>query len=188
MNDNRVENLFDEYALRHTRGEQPDVRDYLDRAGNDRDALGRMIDRYLESAPARQPSDEEIVLMQARLQHEPPILVLRQRRKLGRRAVVSALIGALGLDAGKREKVAGYYHELEVGLLDPTGVSKAVWQALNDLYAANVEALARIREGYAGPSQAVYLRAEETVPHELAVAPAPTEPLDEVDRLFTGGN
>jgi hypothetical protein len=188
MSENRVEILFDEYALRHARGERPDVRDYLDRAGNDRDMLGRMIDRFLETAPARQPFDEEIVLMQARLQHEPPILVLRQRRKLGRRAVVSALIGALGLDAGKREKVAGYYHELEVGLLDPTRVSRAVWQALDDVYAANVEALARIREGYAEPSQAVYLRAEETVHHALAVAPPSAEPPDEVDRLFTGGN
>ena len=116
------------------------------------------------------------MLIQARLQHEPPILLLRQRRKLGRRAVVSGLVGALGLDAGKREKVASYYHELEVGLLDPAGVSGAVWQALNDLYSANVEALARIRERYAEPSQAVYLRAEDTVHQAMAIVPPPAEP------------
>lgn len=185
MTEVSVELLFDEFALRHARGERPDVREYLERAGAEREELGRLIDRYLEVAPAREPTEEEIVLMQARLEHEPPILLLRQRRKLGRRAVVDTLIDALGLDPTKREKVAGYYHELEVGLLDPTGVDGSVWRTLGDVLTANVEALAGVREGLLPAPQAVYLRSEEAGPAPAGPEqPSPAE-RDEIDRLFT---
>jgi hypothetical protein len=77
------------------RGERPDVLEYLDRAGDDRDALADLIDRFLEAVPARSPSEEEVVLMEARLSSEPPILVLRRRRALARDAVVDAPVRAL---------------------------------------------------------------------------------------------
>ncbi len=187
MSGDRVELLFDEYALRHARGERPDVTDFLERAGDEREALGRLIDCFLETAPVLGASEEEIVIMQALVQQEPPVLVLRRRRKLGRSAVVSALIDSLHLDPGKHEKVAGYYHELEVGLLDPAGVGRAVWQALAELYSANVERLARTREGGAGSTGVVYLRAERTAVAPVSVAAEPSEPPDEIDRLFTAG-
>ena len=68
--------------------------------------------------------------------------MLRLRRKLTRDAVVDALVARLGLDPAKREKVDGYYHELEVGLLDPEPVDRSVWDVLADVLKANVRALA----------------------------------------------
>ena len=69
---------------------------------------------------------------------EPPLLLLRKRRKLRRDAVIAALMTALQLDPAKREKVAGYYHELETGLLDPEGVDRTVWAALGEFLRARL--------------------------------------------------
>jgi len=122
MSEARMELLFDEFATRYKRGERPDVGEYLERAGLERGDLGRLIDRFLEAVPAREPTPEEIVLMQAQLEQQPPILLLRLRRKLSRDAVVSALVTTLGVDPAKSKKVGGYYHRLETGLLDPNRV------------------------------------------------------------------
>jgi hypothetical protein len=184
-----VEQLFDEYALRYVRGERPDVRDYLDRAGAEREALGRMLDRFLQSVPAQEPSEEDVVLLRARVEQEPPLLLLRLRRKLTRDAVVDALVGALGLDPAKREKVDGYYHRLETGLLDPGGVSTSVWGALEGFLHANVRALASPILPPPSPPAAVYHRqpAMEAQGIDHAIADSPLKP-DEIDRLFTAGS
>jgi hypothetical protein len=183
--------LFDEFAVRHARGEAPDVREYLARAGSERDELGRLIDRYLQTAPTRRATEEETVLMQARIAQEPPLLVLRRRRRLGRHAVVDGLVRLLGLDAAKEDKVARYYHELEVGLLDATRVNRRVWACLRDLLGADVESLlARPRrpEPPATATAVAYLRASDLTLNEVhAPAAAAREEPDEVDRLFTGG-
>jgi hypothetical protein len=183
--------LFDEFALRHARGEGPDVREYLTRAGMERDELGRMIDRYLQAAPARRATEEETVLMQARIAQEPPLLVLRQRRKLGRQAVVDGLVALLRIDTAKADKVSRYYHELEVGLLDAARVNRRVWSALRDLLGADVESLVARPLRPEPPTAAAaiaYLRASDL---SLSETPAPTpstpEEPDEIDRLFTGG-
>lgn len=195
-----VVTLFDEYATRYLRGEQPDAREYLERAseGAERGDLAGLLDRFLEAAPARAPSEEEIVLMEARLEQEPPILVLRRRRKLTREAVVSALVGRLGLDPAKRGKVGGYYHELETGLLDPAPVDLRVWDALADLLKANVRGLAGLRPEPPAAFELAYRREPGEMPAPLlesvvaaAGAPEPAEPEhpagpDEVDRLFRG--
>jgi hypothetical protein len=76
----RVETLFDEYATRYLRGERPDVREYLERAGVERDSLGALLDRFLQGVPAREPSAEEVVVMRARVEQQPPLLVLRLLR------------------------------------------------------------------------------------------------------------
>lgn len=187
MSEASVETIFDEFAVAYRRGEGPDVSEYLERAGGDRDALAGLIDRFLQAVPAREPSEEEVVLMQARLDHEAPLLVLRRRRKLGRQAVVDTLLRALGLDPAKREKVAGYYHELETGLLDPAPVDRSVWEALSDLLRANTRALAG--PGSPPPTAAVAYRRFDAdfVLEERAAPPVPLdEGPDEVDRLFTG--
>ena len=187
-----VDLLFDEFAVRHARGEAPDVRDYLSRAGDERDDLGRMIDRYLAGAPPRQPSEEEVVLLQSRIAQEPPLLVLRQRRKLGRQAVVDGLVKMLSLDVKQRDKVARYYHELEVGLLDPVGVSARVWDTLRRLLGGDAERLAVAPRptGASAGVAAAYLRTSDARSlSELEAAPpaAAREEPDEIDRLFTGG-
>jgi len=187
-----VETLFDEFATRYLRGEQPDVRDYLARAGPESEDLARMLDRFLQAAPAREPTEEEVVLLQARLEQEPPLLLLRRRRKLTRAAVVDALVGLLGLDAAKSGKVRRYYSDLEVGVLDPRPVDGRVWEALGSVLQANVRAVAALRpEPPAAPALA-YMREPTVLQAKLSMAeaaPAPRadEAPDEIDRLFTAG-
>ncbi len=187
-----MELLFDEFATRYLRGERPDVGEYLERAGPEREELGRLLDRFLEAVPARATSEEDVVLMQARLEAEPPLLVLRLRRKLSREAVVSALMTALGLDPAKSDKVGGYYHDLEVGNLDPRGVDRSVWDVLADVFKANARGLAGVRpEPPAAPAVA-YMREPTGLQAKLESAAAPSaepEPAesDEIDRLFTAG-
>ena len=188
-----TETLFDEFALRYRRGERPDVAEYLAQAaeGQNRDDLAGLIDRFLQAVPARPPSEEEVVLMRARLGNEPPLLALRVRRKLSRAAVVDAVIARLGLDTAKRDKVARYYHELETGLLDPDPVSPRLWDTLSDFLAANVRALAGVRPT-PPPAPAFHRGGGMEILASLSTAEpidemraAPEEP-DEIDMLFTG--
>lgn len=182
-----VETLFDEFATRYLRGEQPDVREYLERAGpDDRDDLGRMLDRFLQAAPARASSEEDVVLMQARLEAAPPLLVLRLRRGLRVDTVTDALLGALGIDPGKRRKVKTYYQRLETGLLDPTGVDTSVWGALGEFLHANARALAG--SGFRPPALEVVYHRDADYAAAPAVIPthAAESEWDEVDEFFLG--
>jgi hypothetical protein len=188
MSEAQVETLFDEFATRYLRGERPDVREYLERAGAERDSLGALLDRFLEAVPAREPSEEEVVLLQARLEQQPPVLVLRLRRKLRREAIVAALVERLRLDPAKSRKVAGYYADLEVGVLDPEPVDRRVWDVLADVLEANVRALAGHRPEPIAAAPAYRVADADFVLRELAVPPdQPDEARDEIDRLFTGG-
>jgi len=205
MSEPTVERLFDEFARAYLRGESPDVPAYLERAGSGRDDLGELIDRFLQAVPAQPATEEEIVLMQSRLEQEPPLLVLRRRRGLSRAAVVDALVSTLGLDRKKRDKVAGYYHELEIGLLDPKPVSAKVWTALGEFLQANVRLLAGLRPPPLGVAKPHYRRADRDLGAlysieevrtfvfdtkiESVFSPVPAEPppvRDEIDELFTG--
>ncbi len=185
-----MELLFDDFATRYLRGERPDVGEYLERAGPEREELGRLLDRFLEAGPARATSEEEVVLMQARLEQQPPILLLRLRRKLSREAVVDALVGQLRLDPGKSDKVGGYYHDLEVGNLHPEPVDRRVWNVLAVVLKANVRALAVFRPESPGLAASAYKREPTGMQAKLDHAPeAPpkAEEPDEIDRLFTAG-
>jgi hypothetical protein len=187
MSEHSLGQLFDEFAQAYLRGESPNVTSYLARAGAERDDLGDMIDRFLQAVPAQAPTEEEAVLMQARLEHEPPLMLLRIRRRLSREAVVDALLRTLGVDPGNREKVDGYYHQLETGLLDPEPVDRTVWDVLSDLLRANTRALAVTRPMPPAATTAYRRFDADFVLEERA---APTVPVDEgrdeVDRLFTG--
>ena len=185
--------LFDEFATAYRHGEAPDVLVYLERAGDDADALANLIDRFLQAVPARAATEDEAVLASAAVDGHPPILELRVRRAVGRDAVVDALIRALGLDAAKRDKVDRYYHELEIGTLDPRGVDGSVWSTLGDLLKANVQWLARFRPPPPAAMGDAYLRLPDepaTWRAYAAATPAPgdmaAEEPDEIDRLFTG--
>lgn len=187
MSEHALEQLFDEFAQAYLRGESPDVQSYLARAGGERDDLGGMIDRFLQAVPAQAATEEETVLMQARLEQEPPLMLLRIRRKLSREAVVDALLRALSLDPAKREKVDGYYHQLETGLLDPEPVDRTVWEVLSDLLRANTRALALNRQPPPAAAPAFRRFDADFVLEERAVHAAPLEEeRDEVDTLFTG--
>jgi hypothetical protein len=176
--------LFDEFAARYARGEEPDVEEYLERAGRGRDSLGRLIDRYLQTAPARPPSAEELALLDARLERDPPLLALRLRRRQRVDDVVDALVSGLGLGADARAKVKVYYQKLEFGLLDPARVSDRVWAVLGERARALAE-----WEPAAVPAHGVLLRADLSVeslsaPESLEKEPPEETEPDEVDRLF----
>src|SRR4051812_41899160 len=74
--------LFDEYAASFARGERPDARAYLHRAGDERDELAILIERYLERVPPPAPDEDAIALASAWLASTPPLLELRTRRGL----------------------------------------------------------------------------------------------------------
>lgn len=180
--------LFDDFAARHARGERPDVRDYLERAGADADELTGLIDAFLRAAPAQDPAPETRAMMAAFAEGEPPLLRLRVERRLTRDAVVSALVKGLHLDSKKMPKVRRYYHELETGLLDQERVDGRVFAVLATTLGARVADLVASRPP---PFElgAMYLResSEDATP---ATAPSfaplerPHEEPDEVDLLF----
>ena len=178
--------LFDEFAARFARGERPDVREYLARARGGADELARLVDRFLAAAPAPEPDDDAVAMLEAWIEGEPPLLELRRRRGLRRAAVVEALVERLGLDRAKREKVAGYYHQLETGLLDPGRVDRRVLAALAETLRARGEDLLAW-PGRLPAAEPAYRRVPEAAPAPPRSPPAARpEDWDEVDELFLG--
>ena len=187
--------LFDDFAARFARGERPDARAYLARAGESADELGTLIDRFLERVPPPAASDDAITLAQEWVAGHSPLVGLRAARGLRREEVVDHLIAALGLDRAKREKVGGYYHELENGLLDWARVDRRVWEALAEKLKAHLGDLLAWRPRPLA-AEGAYLRAPEAgagsgALAELPVAfeqryESPREP-DEIDTLFGKG-
>jgi hypothetical protein len=176
-----VMTLFEEYAARFERGEQPDLRTYLERAGDDREELASLVDTWLVVAPAPEPDEEAVALTQAWIAGEPPLVALRARRGLRRAEIVDRIIEHFSLDPAKRQKVARYYHEVETGQLAP---SPRIRDALAAIF------------GRALPDWRVRPLDVQPAYHRVATqaAPAPAahaieaveEPRDEVDELFRG--
>jgi hypothetical protein len=198
-----VTQLFEEYAARYVRGERPEARLYVERAGAGGDELARLIDAYLQRAPVPAADDATRTMMAAWRAGEAPLVALRAQRGLKRDQVVDALMERLGLDRAKREKLKQRYHQLENGLLDPRRVDGSVWEALaetlrtraSDLVGWRPRPLAAegafLRVDAAAPLRAARPAPEEGAPIASAGAreaelgrlePEP-EP-DEVDRLF----
>lgn len=193
-----VDRLFDELAAAYVRGERPDLPAYLALAGDDADELARLIDAFLRVVPAPDPSDDDVAVMRARLEGEPGLLALRNRRARRVDDVVAELAERLQVD--DRARLKRYYQRLEGGLLDPHRVDQRVWDALRVLFTANVRNLVRPLVTGAGGSAMAYYRGaapREALPAQpmaapaaaaelqASVAPAPAE-RDELDRLFLG--
>ena len=187
--DDRVIKLFEDYAARVARGEEPDARDYLERAGPERAKLEALIEEYLLTAPLPEPSDDEVAAVEAFLKGETPLLELRRRRSLKREAVVARLVELLGLDPHRTAKVADYYHELEAGLLDTRRVDRLVFAALAEILRFPAEGTFawRPRQPEAPKAAAMY-RIDRLVAEPSAPPPPRprSEEWDEVDRLFRG--
>lgn len=182
--------LFDEFAARYARGERPDARDYLARAGDRRDELARMLDRFVTLCPPPEPDQEAVEAMRAWLAGEPPLKHLRTERRVTRDQVVDALVGGLDIDPGKHGKVAEYYHELESGLLEPARVDRRVFKLVAKTLRARVEDLLAW-PGRPLPAEPAYFRADvhgkPTAPQTPPLPPrGETGEWDEVDQLFRG--
>ena len=179
-----VDELFAEYAAAFGRGERPRAGDYLERAADERDELAAMIDRFLRAAPRGQATVEESALLAGWLQNEPPILELRRRQGIKRAEVVESLLAALGLKPTSRERLAGAYHELETGQLDPAGVDASVWGALGEILKANVRDLAAWNPPPLAAAPAFRASTRMRLESRLAIGQDPDAAGDEVDRLF----
>ncbi len=192
----RAELLFEDFAARYARGEHPDVRDYLERAGDERDDFAALVDGYLASTPARPPSPETLATFAELLPEDtetPPMLAARVRLGLRRSEVVRHLMRFRGLPPEREEKVARYYHELETGLLDPRGVQPLVWHHLAKIFGTGIRPLMLGRNEPPPVLVAAYYRLSDSVAdaERLAAPAAPaSEPAerDEVDALFTGAS
>jgi hypothetical protein len=210
-----VDRLFAEYIAEHAAGGDAAPHAFLDRAAAaDRPELTVLIDGFLSGAP-RQPftrgefagSGAEAVVDQIErslggMSGLWPALLpeLRHRAGLKRTELVGRLATALEV-TGRQEKVAGYYHEMEQGLLPAAGVSDRVLDALAGIVGSTVEALreagaALSAPGGPGPAAAGGTAfARQATPWEQPEAAAPLEPSqaepetepDDIDRLFRGG-
>jgi hypothetical protein len=194
-----VDRLFDEFAAAYVRGDQPDIGASLTLAGKDADELARLIDAFLRVAPAPEPRDDDVAVMQARLVGEPGLLALRKRRARKVDEVVSDL--AERLDVEDLPRLKRYYQRLEGGTLDPGPVDQRVWDALRDLFVTNVRAIVRPVTTRTGESAMAYYRRsgpagplEKRSPMILsmpsseppALSSAGKRERDELDRLFLG--
>jgi len=185
----RVRTLFDEFAARRARGEQPDVDAFLERAGDAAPELGRLIDALLTATPVPEPSAEQIATMAAWLEGEPALLALRTQRRARRAEVVNRLMVLLGLPARARERVAENYHRLETGLIDASRIDRRLRDALGEVLGARLEDLPlwpppppqveALLPRIAGP-----LAAGEPRDQTFELAEPPDPALTEVDRLF----
>ena len=180
--------LFEEYVDRFAGGERPDLRAYLERAGDQREELAQLVDRFLQWAEAPEPDEDAVAIAQAWIEGEAPLVALRVRRGLKRGTVVAALMERFGLAAGTREKVARRYHELETGQLDVGRADPALLEELAGLFKARIADLL-VWKPRPMSVEGTYFRAAE--PLTLQSMPAPAAPApepDEVDRLFLGAD
>jgi hypothetical protein len=206
-----VERLFSQYIAEHRAGGDADPSEYLARASPaQRRELSTLIDAYLVRAP-RQPFDEarfrgssaertvdeleRAIVGQAGLW--PALLPgLRDRAGLKRSELVERLANALGFGE-RRDKVAGYYHEMEQGLLPARGVSDRVLEALGQIVGESAEALREAGQSLrAAPppippaAPAAFARRAysdaEASGEPVAAQGIPAGEWDEVDELFRG--
>jgi hypothetical protein len=209
----RVDQLFQQFKAAFGSGEDADPVALLSEVeGDERAELSALIDAYLTRAPRRewdaeayrQSSAPEVVDALARdLRGQaglwPSMLPrLRARARIRRVDLVAELADRLGA-SGQREKVAGYYHEMEQGTLPADGVTDTVLDALGAIVGESRDALRRAGQAFgpgpeAGGPGALFARQaspsidalETERPASPGTADRTPEP-DEVDRLFTGG-
>jgi hypothetical protein len=180
-----LDELFAEFADAYARGERPDTRIFLDRAGAESGELATLIDRFLQGVPAPGAAPQDAALLAAWLGEEPPLLELRRRSGLRVDDVVAQLGDALQVDAARRPRLKWQYQRLEGGVLDPAGVAERVWQALAGILRAPARDLASAWSAAPAPAT-LYQRAAPARRRTEQQPPDPA-PDEEIDSLFAGG-
>jgi len=206
-----LERLFADYVAEHRAGGEADPLTYLDQAeGKERTELAALIDAYLARAPsapwdpdafagspAERLSDSVVEALEGVSGTWPVLLPrLRHRAQVKRGELVRRLAQSLGA-ADREEKVGTYYHEMERGLLESSGVSDRVLDVLGGIVGASAEFLRRAGEPLGGGGEprrgTVYARRstpDERYPEPGVREEAVTERAadwDDVDELFRGG-
>ena len=211
-----VRELLAEFVAAFDAGDSPDPNPLLERvSGAERQELAQLIDQHLMAAPRQAWDPDAYEASRAKVAVErvyesiegvsgtwPELLPqLRNRARIKRSELVARLAAALGAgtERARVEKVAGYYNQMEHGLLPADGVSARVIEALAEIVGTDAGTLRSAGRGAAasGGGEALafarkamldsdYLpSAEEIEGAPASPAPAPTR--DEIDELFTGG-
>lgn len=204
-----VDRLLADYIAEHRAGGEADPTEYLTRVSPaQRTELAALIDAYLANAPrqtfdqaaycgssAERTVDELDRAIAGQAGLWPALLPrLRDRAGLKRSQLVERLALALGV-ADRTEKVAGYYHEMEQGLLPADGVSDAVLDALGWIVGETAQALREAGralapgQGPAATPAAAFARRAQVEPaaHPTPGVEAPANgEWDEVDEMFRG--
>jgi transcriptional regulator with XRE-family HTH domain len=207
-----ADRLLDEFKAAFEAGREIDLEALLAGAPEaERQELGERIDSYLMNAPRRAWDADAYAASAARQSVErvweslegvsgtwPELLPrLRKAARIKRQELVRGLAERLGV-AGREEKVAAYYNEMEHGRLPAAGVSAKVIEALAAIVDADVELIRRAGRATAAPgAEAAALFARTAQPSEEqaeeAEAPGPADAeraeagRDEIDELFRGG-
>jgi hypothetical protein len=178
--------LFEEYVGAFAAGERPDLRAYLEQAGEGREELAALVDAFLVWAEPADPDEDAVAVAQAWLEGEAPLVALRVRRGIRRDDVVDAIVSRFKL-AKQRTKVERRYHELETGQIDPRKADPSLLEELAALLRTQVPDLLAWRPvplAAEGPFYRAAGQAQAKL--DVAVAPPSAAAPDEVDRLFLG--
>jgi transcriptional regulator with XRE-family HTH domain len=193
-------------------GRRPDVDDYVARvAPEERGELADELIAFLSFAPTPPYSDAALEAIRAepvvagalaapgeRGGLLPALLIrLRQRSSLSTPQLAGALVRALDLTGDRQGKTASYLERLERGELEPTRVSRRVFEALARVLGVPRDELEAAGDlGGWGPRPATMFRADDDAARavsrhldilaEALEAPG-GEGRDEVDDLFLGG-
>lgn len=203
-----ISQLVGEFIDAWNGGRRPDVAQFLSRAApEERDELAAQLEMWLELAPTpdydeptRQAIASDPVLMAAldaaaswRSPLAERLPTLRNRAGLAIRDVAGRLTELFGLDDEKR--AAAYLQQIERDELDERRLSRRLLDALATILGADIDQLAPSPAALSGGQ--AFFRAEENadvwigedidVLSRAALSPAPSAPMDELDRLFLGG-
>ena len=187
-----LDHTVEEFRTAYLAGERPDVEDLIRSAPEaDRDELARRIRMVLAEEPPPDPAPETLVMVQAMLRGEQPLIALRASKGLTRDAVVRQLSETLGLPPDKESRVAEYYHDLETGQLPLAGIRDRVFRALASALGVARSSLMLQGPGPSDRESGVAAFARQAGPDDLLSQPiplmSPSGQPDEVDDLFTGG-
>ena len=211
------EQVLSEFVDAWNAGERPDVDDYIARvAEEEQAALSEELLTFLTFAGTPEYSDDAM----AAIRTEPvvaegtkdgmertgllPGLLARLRERFGLSTddVAGELVGELGLLDEQKPKTASYLERLEEGKIEPSRISRRVFEALGRVFHVPSDELegAADRGGWStiatAPAAAPVFRADEDAAASAsrhlevladALAAPGSKQRDAVDELFLGG-
>lgn len=203
-----IEQLIGEFIDAWNAGRRPDIDSFLQRADPaDRDELAAQLMTWLEIAPtpafdaatrqtiSSDPSLASAIATAAELRAPlaERLPTLRERAGLAIADLAERLTQLFALDDEPR--TAAYLKQIERNELDERRLSRRLLDALAAILGADRDQLNPSPAALAGGH--AFFRAEEDadewiaqdidVLSRAALSPAPTAPMDELDRLFLGG-
>jgi hypothetical protein len=167
-------------------GRRPRVRDYLARLpdGPERDALADAITDWLSVAPAPAYPARVRAAIREEVAHAFELAGLRERAGFSVRELAQRLAGAFGF--GDVDRAETYLLQLETGELDASRVSRRLLDALGGLLGATPAFRPAAGTLFRAEAADEAVRLDIELLSRAALSPAPA-PMDDLDRLFTGG-